>query len=43
MFWLKYSKEDLCIMADDILAIELCNTAENIFSRLVFSDENDVM
>ena len=30
-------------MADDILAIELCNTAENIFSRLVFSDENDVM
>ena len=31
------------IMADNILAIELCDTAENIFSRLVFSDENDVM
>ena len=31
------------IMADDILAIELCDTAENIFSRLVFSDENDVI
>lgn len=31
------------IMADDILAIELCDTAENIFSELVFSDENDVI
>lgn len=31
------------IMADEILAIELCDTAENIFSRLVFSDENDVI
>ena len=30
-------------MADDILAIELCDTAENIFSRLVFSDENNVI
>ena len=30
-------------MADDVLAIELNDTAENIFSRLVFSDENDVI
>ena len=30
-------------MADDIIAIELCDTAENIFSGLVFSDENDVI
>ena len=29
------------IIADDILLIELYDTAENIFSRLVFSDEND--
>lgn len=31
------------IMADDVLAIELYDTAENIFSRLVFRDENDVI
>lgn len=29
------------IIADDILLIELYDTPENIFSRLVFSDEND--
>lgn len=29
------------IIVDDILLIELYDTAENIFSRLVFSDEND--
>lgn len=29
------------IIADDILLIELYNTAENIFSRLVFSDVDD--
>lgn len=29
------------IAADDILSIELYDTIENIFSRLVFSDEND--
>ncbi len=29
------------IIADDILPIELYDTAQNIFSRLVFSDEND--
>lgn len=29
------------IIADDILLIELYDTAENIFSRLVFSDEDD--
>lgn len=29
------------MMADDILQIELFDTPENIFSRLVFSDEND--
>ena len=28
---------------DDILAIELYDTPENIFSRLVFSDKNDVV
>lgn len=27
----------------DVLAIELIDTAENIFDRLVFSDENDVI
>ena len=31
------------INRDDILAIELYDTPENIFSRLVFSDENDVV
>ena len=31
------------IMADDIIAIELCDTAENIFSGLVLSNENDVI
>lgn len=30
-----------CIVADDILLIELCDSPENIFSRLVFSDEED--
>ena len=29
------------IVADDILLIELCDSPENIFSRLVFSDEED--
>ena len=29
------------IIADDILLIELYDTPENIFDRLVFSDEND--
>ena len=29
------------ISGDDILSIELYDTRENIFSRLVFSDEND--
>ena len=29
------------ICAEDILSIELYDTPENIFSRLVFSDEND--
>lgn len=29
------------IMADDVLPIELVDTPENIFERLVFSDEND--
>lgn len=29
------------IIADDIILIELYDQAENIFSRLVFSDEND--
>ena len=29
------------IIADDVLLIELYDTVENIFSRLVFSDEND--
>ncbi|MCD8011732.1 MAG: hypothetical protein LUG99_00875 [Lachnospiraceae bacterium] len=28
---------------DDVIAIELLDTAENIFDRLVFSDENDVI
>ena len=27
----------------DILAVELCDSAENIFDRLVFSDENDII
>lgn len=27
----------------NVLAIELCDTPENIFDRLVFSDENDVV
>lgn len=31
------------INGDDILAIELYDTPENIFSRLVFSDENDIV
>lgn len=31
------------IAEDDILAIELYDTPENIFSRLVFSDENDTI
>ena len=31
------------ISGEDILAIELYDTPENIFSRLVFSDENDVI
>lgn len=31
------------INGDDILAIELYDTPENIFSRLVFSDENDTV
>ena len=29
------------IIADDILPIEISDTAANIFDRLVFSDEND--
>ena len=29
------------ICADDVLSVELYDTPENIFSRLVFSDEND--
>lgn len=29
------------IMSRDVLAIELTDTAENIFDRLIFSDEND--
>ncbi len=29
------------IISDDNLLIELYDTPENIFSRLVFSDEND--
>ncbi|MBN2796396.1 MAG: hypothetical protein JXR88_13375 [Clostridia bacterium] len=28
---------------DDIFSIELMDTAENIFDRLVFSDENDIV
>lgn len=28
-------------IADDVLTIELYDTPENIFSRLIFSDEND--
>jgi len=28
-------------MTDDVLTIELYDTPENIFSRLIFSDEND--
>ena len=32
-----------CIKSDDILSIELYDTSENIFSRIVFSDENDVI
>lgn len=31
------------IVGEDILAIELYDTPENIFSRLVFSDENDIV
>ena len=31
------------IISDDILLIELYDTPKNIFSRLVFSDENDVI
>ena len=31
------------IRADGILAIELYDTPKNIFSRLVFSDENDIV
>ena len=31
------------ISGEDILAIELYDTPENIFSRLVFSDENDIV
>lgn len=31
------------ILAEDILLIELYDTPENIFSRLVFSDENDTV
>ena len=31
------------IVRDDILAIELYDTAENIFSRLIFSDEHDTV
>ena len=29
------------IAATDVLSIELIDTAENIFDRLIFSDEND--
>lgn len=31
------------IVGEDILAIELYDTPENIFSRLVFSDEHDII
>ena len=31
------------IAGEDILAIELYDTPENIFSRLVFSDEHDII
>ena len=31
------------INSPDVLAIELTDTPENIFERLVFSDENDVV
>lgn len=31
------------IISDDILSIELYDTPENIYSRLVFSDENDII
>ena len=31
------------ILAEDIILIELYDTPENIFSRLVFSDENDTV
>ncbi len=31
------------LTADDILLIELYDTPDNIFSRLVFSDENDII
>lgn len=30
-------------LEEDVLAVELRDTAENIFERLVFSDENDVI
>ncbi|MBQ7265236.1 MAG: hypothetical protein IJS61_03970 [Firmicutes bacterium] len=35
-------KLETIVKSDDILAIELYDTPENIFSRLVFSDENDI-
>lgn len=37
--YLMYFNDYLC--RKDVLAIELRDTAENIFERLVFSDEND--